>query len=157
MKIPPPPPLRSGYLDLKDAQYAETKDVQKKIISYIAFLSYGRPKRSKKCAIFSKVTIFAGKIQIDLKMIFYTNIFFLRDSYFFNMQSIVVMIVFTIYKCLQFTQCYDRSYCIHEFFLCDSQFLSYCQFCILQQLTATQDLNEAWQGSSGAWLCEICR
>ena len=34
-------------------------------------------------------------------------------------------------------QCYDRSYCIHEFFLCNSQFLSYCPFCILQQLTVT--------------------
>ena len=26
---PPPPPLRSGHLDIKDAQYAETKDMLK--------------------------------------------------------------------------------------------------------------------------------
>ena len=41
---------------------------------------------------------------------------------------------------LSSAQCYDRSYCIPEFFLCDPQFLSYCRFCILQQLTATWDL-----------------
>ena len=34
-------------------------------------------------------------------------------------------------------QCYDRSYCIHEFFLCVSKFLSYWRFCILHDLTPT--------------------
>ena len=38
------PPLKSGHLDMKDAQFDETKDVLKKIISHhITFLSYGRP------------------------------------------------------------------------------------------------------------------
>ena len=43
------PPVRSGHLDIKDAQCAETKDVLKKSHHIIAFLSYGRLKGPKRC------------------------------------------------------------------------------------------------------------
>ena len=43
------------------------------------------------------------------------------------------------------------------FFFYDSQFLSYCRFCILHYLSATWVDLDVWQGSSVAWLCKICR
>ena len=48
----PPPPLRSGHIDIKDAQRAETKD--------------GREISYRVC---SKVTQCSGKIGIDLTLI----------------------------------------------------------------------------------------
>ena len=52
MQTPPSPAvLRSGHLDIKDAQYAVTKDVLKKSSHHIALLCYGRPKDPKRCAI----------------------------------------------------------------------------------------------------------
>ena len=73
-------PLRSGHFDIKDAQYAENKDGRKNSFHIISRLGavgvqkgrYGRPKLQ----ISSKMTKFAGKIRIDLTLIFPMNEFF---------------------------------------------------------------------------------
>ena len=45
MQTPPPPPVRSGHLDMKDAHCAETKDVLKKSYHIISRLGAWAPKR----------------------------------------------------------------------------------------------------------------
>ena len=64
-------PLRSGYLDTKYAQCAETKDELKK--SYRVFELWGT-KRADMGA-----QTFAGKIGFELTIIFHTNDFLLCD------------------------------------------------------------------------------
>ena len=78
----PPSLLKSGHLDIKDEQYAESKDVLK--ISYhiqnqdvhIPIKTFGRPK----IMFSSKISKFAGNIGIDLTLIFCINDFYLCDS-----------------------------------------------------------------------------
>ena len=53
MQLTAHPPLRSGYLDIREAECAEIKDVLKKS-HHIAFLSYGRPKGPKRCTKYYK-------------------------------------------------------------------------------------------------------
>ena len=68
------PPLRSGHLDIKDGQCAETKDVLKisyHIISRLGTVGvqkgrFGRPK----IKFSSKVAKFARNLEIDLPLIF---------------------------------------------------------------------------------------
>ena len=62
--------LRSGHLDIKDAQCAETKDVLKTLYHIISRLGaqkgrFGRPK----IEFLSKVDESVGKIGIDLILI----------------------------------------------------------------------------------------
>ena len=77
------PTLRNYYLDIKDAQCAENKDGRK--ISHI-ILRLGATGVQKglfghpKIQVFSKVAKFAGKIGIDLTLIFCINDFLLCDS-----------------------------------------------------------------------------
>ena len=76
----PLPPLRSGHLNVKDAQCAETKDVLKKsyhIMSSFQVMGvqkgrFGRPK--VKFSL--KLAKFTGKIGIDQKIIFCIDDFF---------------------------------------------------------------------------------
>ena len=78
----PPSPLRSGQLDIRDAQCVETKDMLKNhITSYSVFElwaskrgRYGHPK-IKFCL---KVAKSARKIGIDLKIIFRIIDFFFQ-------------------------------------------------------------------------------
>ena len=75
------PPLRSGHLDIKDAQCAEIKEGRKISYHIISRLGaegvqkwrFGRPK----IHFFSKMAKFAGKTGIDLTLIFHINDFFL--------------------------------------------------------------------------------
>ena len=53
------PTLKSDHLDIKDTQCAETKDLDQKV-----------QKDGQKIKFSSKVTKFAGKIGIDLIIIF---------------------------------------------------------------------------------------
>ena len=77
---PTPPPLRSGHLDIKHAQCAETKDVLK--ISYHTISRVGAVGVRKGCfghpkiRFSSKDAKFAEKIGIDLTLISYINDFF---------------------------------------------------------------------------------
>ena len=58
------PTLKSDHLDIKDTQCAETKDLDQKV-----------QKDGQKIKFSSKVTKFAGKIGIDLTLIFSINDF----------------------------------------------------------------------------------
>ena len=69
--------LRSGHLDIKDTQCAETKDVLKKSYNITSrFQVMGVEKgRYERQFLFSEVAKFAETIWIDLIMIFCTNRF----------------------------------------------------------------------------------
>ena len=74
------PPLRSGHLDIKDAQCAKTKEVLKKpyhIISRFRVMSVKKERYDRPKIKFSSIVAkFAGKIGIDLTLIFRINVFF---------------------------------------------------------------------------------
>ena len=90
---PPPPPLRSDHLDIRDAQCAENNDgciISSYITSRLGAMGvqnrrFGRPK----IQFFPKVAKFAGKIEIDL-----TLIFFCIDDFFCAIYSFWDMIDF---------------------------------------------------------------
>ena len=73
-------PLRSGYLDIKDAQCAETKDVLKisfHIISRLGVMGVQKERFGRlKIQFSSKVAKFSEKKGIDLTLIFCINDFF---------------------------------------------------------------------------------
>ena len=75
-----PPPLRSGLLDIKVAQYAKDgRKIAYHIISRLGAMDvqkgrFGRPK----IQFTSIVSKFAVKIGIDLSLIFHINDFFVR-------------------------------------------------------------------------------
>ena len=80
---------------------------------------------------YSKVTKFTGKIGINLTMIFHTNDFswailsfwdivgFIND-FVHNFQVFWVIFGSKLSYISKYAQCSDRSFCIREFFLCNS-------------------------------------
>ena len=75
----PPPPLRSGQLDIKDAQCAENKDGRKfHITTYRIWVprAFKRGILGAQNLNFFKVAKFAEKIGIDLTLISCRNYFF---------------------------------------------------------------------------------
>ena len=67
-------PLRSGHLDIKDAQCAETKE--KSCVRFFRFLVIGVlnvQKDAQKIKFSSKVVKFTGKIRTHLTIIFGIN------------------------------------------------------------------------------------
>ena len=79
LSSPPPPFLRSGHLDIKDAQCAETKDVLK--ISHRVFELWASKRGvmgAQKINFSLKVAKFSGKMEINLTVIFCLNDFFVR-------------------------------------------------------------------------------
>ena len=133
-------PLRSGHLDIRDAQYAETKDVLKRSYHIISrFQDRGVQKRRygrRKMKFSSKVAKFSEKIRTDLITNFNINSFFCVTLSFWdivNFSNYCVQIFqvfflsvlghFFFSKRMSITKdalCYDRNYFIPEFFLCDS-------------------------------------
>ena len=97
-----PPPLRSGYLDIKDGQCAGNKDGRKTSYHCISRLDatgvqkgyFGRPK----IQLSSKVTKFAGYIGITLALIFCIN------DFFFTILSFWDTVNFSNY-CVQILKC----------------------------------------------------
>ena len=85
---------RSGHLDIKDAQCAETKNVLQKSYHIIScFPDMGAQKRHFRCPkikFSSKVAKFARKIEIDLTIIFRINDFYFMRILVFAMHSFVI-------------------------------------------------------------------
>ena len=90
-------------------------------------------KDAQKITFSSEVAKFAGKIRIDLIMIFYINQFFWVTHSFWdiiNFSNDCVHILLSVFWALFFlindvylkrcTMHNDWSYCVHEFLLCDS-------------------------------------
>ena len=103
MQTPSPSPIRSGHLDIKYVQCAETKDVVKKsyhIISRIRVMGVQKvQKGAQKIKFSSKVAKFAGNIRIDMIMIFYI------DSFFCATLSFLDIVNFSNY-CVQILQAF---------------------------------------------------
>ena len=87
------PPLRSGHLCIKDAQYAQTKEkLYLRFFRYLVFellASKRLTKDSQKIRFSSNVAKFTGKIRIDLTMIFRTDDFFCAILSFCDMIDFV--------------------------------------------------------------------